>query len=259
MLDEFSTINNNNHSPKPERNQVPRDSITSNNAETDDLEKDLQAQMAALVVGLEDSPEVKREFDNVVKDIQNAADDGSFYNPAKTEEAFQKSIRKTVERMQASSDQAGSAMEQEGSDDFLGQIMKEMHNNDLPAGDDNEGLNKMLMGMMEQLTNKDILYDPMKELDNKFPAWIGQNEAKTMPEDMKRYEQQQELVQEIVGRFERKDYSDSNAADREFIVDRMQQVRLLSPLKPMSLTEHRCKPLVVLQPTLSVVWKRQTR
>ena len=78
--------------------------------------------------------------------------------------------------------------------------------------------------MMEQLTNKDILYEPMKELDDKFPAWMEKNKEKTAKDDLKRYEEQKTLVREIVGRFERKGYSDDNRQDREYIVERMQNV-----------------------------------
>jgi peroxin-19 len=41
---------------------------------------------------------------------------------------------------------------------------------------------------------------------------------------MKRYKEQQIYVREIVKRFELKTYTDENAADREYIVDRMQKV-----------------------------------
>jgi len=83
----------------------------------------------------------------------------------------------------------------------------------------------MLMGMMEQLTNKDILYEPMKELHDKFPAWMSKNRSSTAPSDLRRYEEQQRLVGDIVARFERKSYSDENVADREFIVECMQKMQ----------------------------------
>jgi peroxin-19 len=84
------------------------------------------------------------------------------------------------------------------------------------------------MGMMEQLTNKDILYEPMKELDDKFPKWMQDNKEKVAKEDLTRYEEQQTLVREITARFERQGYSDENAQDRAYIVERMQKVCLLT-------------------------------
>ena len=100
--------------------------------------------------------------------------------------------------------------------------------------------------MMEQLTNKEILYEPMKELDDKFPAWMKENEGKVDAADMKRYKEQQVYVSEIVKRFETKTYTDDNSKDREYIVERMQKVcssqfLILTYL----LTSCRCKQLAL--------------
>ena len=111
-------------------------------------------------------------------------------------------------------------------------MLKEMQASGLDSADsgggagagDEEEFSKMLMGMMEQLTNKEILYEPMKELHDKFPAWMERSRGKVGEEDWKRYEVQRGLVGEIVERFERKGYSDADAGDREFIVERMQKV-----------------------------------
>ena len=108
--------------------------------------------------------------------------------------------------------------------DILAQMLKEMEKGGFGGEGGDEDFSKMLMGMMEQLTNKEILYEPMKELDDKFPGWMEKNKGKVPEEDWKRYEEQQTLVREIVGRFEEKSYSDGNAKDREYIVERMQKV-----------------------------------
>lgn len=147
---------------------------------------------------------------------------------------FQETIRRTMERMQASGDQAtaAAAADTSSSDDFMAELLKQMAAGGLDAeggglggGDGSEEeLSKMLLGMMEQLTNKDILYEPMKELDEKFPEWMVANSDKVPEDDRKRYELQQGYVREIVAKFEEGTYSDANAADREFIVERMQKV-----------------------------------
>lgn len=145
--------------------------------------------------------------------------------------SFQETIRRTMERMQASGDQAtaAAAADTSSSDDFMAELLKQMQAGGLDgadgAGGSEEELSKMLLGMMEQLTNKDILYEPMKELDDKFPEWMTENRDKVAEEDRKRYELQQGYVREIVAKFEESTYSDSNPADREFIVERMQKVR----------------------------------
>lgn len=138
--------------------------------------------------------------------------------------SFQETIRRTMERMQTSGDQATAAAASGGADDFMSEMLKQLSSGDFnPEGGD-EDFSKMLMGMMEQLTNKDILYEPMKELHDKFPAWFEKNRESTPPEDVKRFEEQRILVGEIVAKFEESTYSDDAAADREYILDRMQKV-----------------------------------
>lgn len=157
------------------------------------------------------------------------ADPGASTSTAAGGEAsFQETIRRTMERMQASGEQAtaAAAADEAGSDDFMAELLRQMQAGGGEGGleGSDEEFSKMLMGMMEQLTNKDILYEPMKELNDKFPEWMETNREKISEEDRKRYELQQGFVREIVAKFEESSYSDSNPADREYIVDRMQKV-----------------------------------
>jgi peroxin-19 len=160
------------------------------------------------------------------------------------EDSFQETIRRTIERMQVSGEQATAAAVADDSNDILTELMKQMQTEGLDGEGNEEELSKMLLGMMEQLTNKDILYEPMKELNNKFPEWIDKNRATVPIEDMKRYEEQRKVVYEIVAKFEEKTYADSNVTDREYIVDRMQKARSFLPiLATYWLTNFRCKRL----------------
>ena len=145
------------------------------------------------------------------------------------DDSFQETIRRTMERMQTSGDQATAAATSEGSDDFMAELLKQMQAGGLEGEGSEEEFSKMLLGMMEQLTNKEILYEPMKELNDKFPDWLERNKDKISQDDLKRYEEQQLLVKEIVGKFTESTYSDDNAADREYIVDRMQKVSKPTP------------------------------
>ncbi|KAI7237715.1 hypothetical protein KC330_g2954 [Hortaea werneckii] len=144
---------------------------------------------------------------------------------------FNDTIRRTMERMQASGDAAtaastsGAAGGGGSEEDLLAQMMKELQSGGGAGGE--EDFNKMLMSMMSQLTNKEILYEPMKELDDKFPEWLRRHEdaADVEKGEMDRYKEQRRLVREIVARFERKEYRDENEEDREYIVDRMQKMQ----------------------------------
>lgn len=239
MLDEFSAtkIDAPKEAPQPLKPR-PAEALgepDASDAAANEFSKQLQDQMAALMGNIDESPEMKQEIEAMMRELGAATDPGAAADQPQvaatgrehssaSDKPFHKTIKKTMERMQASGDQATAAAKSDDSDDMLAQMLKGLQDGGLEGAGDEEGFNKMLMGMMEQLTNKDILYEPMKELHDKFPAWMTKNRNSTATDDLKRYEEQERLVGEIVGRFEQKGYSDSKADDREFIVERMQQV-----------------------------------
>lgn len=249
MLDEFSstkiTDSKSTTSAAQPGPTLPQQQPSSQDtiAEDDDFAKELQAGMAGLLGQLDSDPNMQRQFEEMMKELGAAAgSDGpalpnpTFSSPAAaasrsaatdtkqpTEASFQDTIRKTMERMQNSGETASAAAVGSADEDMLAQMLREMESGGFGAGSE-EDMNKMLMGMMEQLTNKDILYEPMKELHDKFPAWFKDNKDKTPKEDLARYQEQQKVVDEIVARFERPQYSDESSADREYIVERMQKV-----------------------------------
>jgi peroxin-19 len=142
-------------------------------------------------------------------------------------ESFNDAIQRTMERMKESGNKATeAATEDDGSDDMLAQLLKAVEAGAAGAGEDGD-LTKMFMGMMEQLSNKEMLYEPMKELDGKFEPWIKENKegGKVAVEDMERYETQAKIVKQIVLKFEEPGYTDDDAKCREYIWERMQEVR----------------------------------
>ncbi|KAK4121350.1 Pex19-domain-containing protein [Parathielavia appendiculata] len=246
MLHEFSAAKIDTKKPEEPAEPPKPAAATATEEESlldDDFAKQLQAGMAELLGDLDNSPEMQAQFESIFKELGAAASasadqasttthpprptsGSSATGPASAEASFQDTIRRTMERMQVSGEQATAAAAAEGSDDFLAELLKQMQSG---GGADGEGgeeeFSKMLMGMMEQLTNKEILYEPMKDLNDKFPEWLEKNRDKTSAEDLKRYEEQQVLVKEIVLRFEEPTYSDANTADREYILDRMQKMQ----------------------------------
>ncbi|KAF2635140.1 Pex19-domain-containing protein [Massarina eburnea CBS 473.64] len=209
----------------------------------DAFAKELQEEMERLL----GQGDMSKQFEDIMKEMGDlAGKDGPAGEPSaaaaaaaaaaassssktdasqKGEDNFQESIRRTMERMQESGDAASAAAATSGEDDILAQMLKEMESGGFGGEGNDEDFSKVLMGMMEQLTNKDILYEPMKELHDKFPKWMEDNKGKVDENDWKRYEEQHALVKEITARFERKGYSDDNAQDREYIVERMQKMQ----------------------------------
>ncbi|KAF2161616.1 hypothetical protein M409DRAFT_28010 [Zasmidium cellare ATCC 36951] len=225
----------------------------------EDFAKQLQSGMTSLISELDSNPEMQQEFEKMMQELIAAgaagtdqqagehlkqaaeavpkaptADESSKPKTAAASskkgsaggDDFQDTIRRTMQRMQASDSGATAASTApQSEEDVLAQMMKELTEGGGGMGGGGEDFNAMLMSMMAHLTNKEILYEPMKELSDKFPAWLEKNREKTPKDELERYEKQRQLVGEIVARFEKRGYSDDNEEDREYIVERMQEMQ----------------------------------
>ncbi|TGZ80438.1 Pex19 protein [Ascodesmis nigricans] len=202
--------------------------------------KQLQAGMADLLSDMGDNDEMQAQFNALAKELNDAMASGtpepstapktgsssqSKPAPAAAPDAndFQAQIKAAMDRMKNSETNVNAAVQDAESDDFLAEILKQMQSG-AGAGSD-EDFSGMLVNMMEQLTSKEILYEPMKELSDKYPEWLAKNSGKEKEEDMKRYREQYTVVKEIVDKFEERTYKDDNEADREYIVERMQKMQ----------------------------------
>ena len=140
-------------------------------------------------------------------------------------ESFNDAIQRTINRMKDSGDKATAAAAEDDTDDLVAQLLKAVEAGASGGGDDGD-LSKMFMGMMEQLSNKEMLYEPMKELDDKFGPWLEKNKGsdKVSAEDMARFEKQAGIVKEIVKKFEEPGYTDKDSKCRDYVWERMQEV-----------------------------------
>jgi len=55
----------------------------------------------------------------------------------------------------------------------------------------------MMDKMMRHILSKDILYQPMKEVGEKYPQWLTENRSSLSDEDIERYTKQQALIMEL--------------------------------------------------------------
>ncbi|GAA5983093.1 hypothetical protein JCM11641_004910 [Rhodosporidiobolus odoratus] len=123
--------------------------------------------------------------------------------------SFQDVIAASMSKMRDSSTTADAAAESsrtagQGGDagmaTMLAQLagMPDLGNMD---GSD-EGMQGMLDEMMQQLMSRDMLYDPLKELSDKYPAYLAEHASSLPPGDLERYNKQNDIVCAIVEKFE---------------------------------------------------------
>lgn len=123
------------------------------------------------------------------------------------EESFQDRIRQTMDKMKEG--QSSLKSSDGGGNPDLEALLSSLGNVGGEGEDENE-LQGLLETMMSQLMSKEVLYEPLKEMHEKFPSYLTENENKLSQEDKNRYKKQQEIVSQIITIFETKDYSEED-------------------------------------------------
>jgi len=92
-----------------------------------------------------------------------------------------------------------------------------------PPPVDGERLQGVLEGMMG-LIGKEVLYEPLKELYNKFPGYLSERSGVISPEDKKRFEAQILCIKQLLDVFEAEDYRNEDSTARGKIVELMSEL-----------------------------------
>lgn len=102
------------------------------------------------------------------------------------------------------------------------------HNDDVDGSSDflpdNVDPDAFMEGMMEQLLSKELMYEPMKQVTDKFPAWLQQHKATLSLEEWEQRHTQYKVFQELVQVYE-SDSGDGNNNKTERLMELMQQVQ----------------------------------
>ena len=76
--------------------------------------------------------------------------------------------------------------------EMYGKMMEQFQN----MGESPE-MQAMMDRMMRHILSKDILYQPMEEVGEKYPQWLAENRSSLSDEDVQRYTKQQALIMEL--------------------------------------------------------------
>ncbi|KAI8366962.1 Pex19 protein [Choanephora cucurbitarum] len=184
---------------------------------SDDFAKQLAANMEQLMgqMGTDENDEMKQAFEKVWSSLDNKED------PSETPRSFQETIGKTMNKLKDSSKEIDSSMADASEDAFMAELMKQME-----SMADNGEFEGVLEGMMSQLMSKDLLYEPMKDLSQKYPAWL-ETHATIEKAELERYRQQYTICQQIVAKYEASDFDEKNEAQSKEIMDLMTKMQEL--------------------------------
>ncbi|KAF5291747.1 hypothetical protein FQA39_LY14235 [Lamprigera yunnana] len=66
-----------------------------------------------------------------------------------------------------------------------------------------------MQGMMQSLLSKEVLYPSLKDISNKYPAWLEANSNSLSKEDKQKYKKQYELMIEVCEQLEKESDNDT--------------------------------------------------
>ncbi|KAJ3168726.1 Peroxisome chaperone and import receptor [Geranomyces variabilis] len=143
--------------------------------------------------------------------------------------SFQDTVAQTMRKLRTSSDKVEQQVADDAkmssltggmSEEAMEAMMKELEGM-MSSGD----FDNALGGMMEQLMSKELLYEPMKDLASKYPAWLKTNEHKLSSEDIDRYKRQHGYVSEIVRIYDESSTSEATDEEQIRVAQLMQQMQ----------------------------------
>ncbi|KAJ2064510.1 Peroxisome chaperone and import receptor [Coemansia sp. S146] len=177
------------------------------------LLKDPSALSGATEAGAE-SDEMKTALDQLLKQMTSLQSDlgtnSSTTAPAPASVAdakkpslepsssFQNKIKATMDKLKESADraEADSSQGRGGDMGMMDELMRQMDQ----MGDDSQ-LDSLVDDVISQLMSKDVLQQPLRELDQEYPKYLEKNKDTLSAEDRERYEKQHSYVKQILAMF----------------------------------------------------------
>ncbi|KAG0019894.1 Peroxisome chaperone and import receptor [Entomortierella chlamydospora] len=183
----------------------------------DEFTKSLASGMEELMKEMNGNPELKESFEEIFRGLDVNGKAPAATAAGADSKSFQDRIARTMDKLKDSSDQVEAQVAEESEEALMAEMMRQMEG--MAEGGD---FQNVLEGMMEQLMSKDILYEPMLDLKQKYPDWLANNKEKLSAEEYARYEKQYGYVKQIVEFFDRPDFDDKSDAQAKSIIDLMQ-------------------------------------
>ncbi|UZJ52883.1 hypothetical protein CBS101457_002203 [Exobasidium rhododendri] len=134
---------------------------------------------------------------------------------------FQDAIKNTMSRLRESDASASTSTGEAGDGMDLEKLMAALGNGG-EGMEGEEGIAKMLESMMGELMSKDVLYEPLKELKDKYPGYLANPPTLLSSEDRTRYEVQFRIVSEVIALFDDKKFDNGSEVEKSALKTRVQ-------------------------------------
>ncbi|KAI5957089.1 PEX19 [Candida jiufengensis] len=199
-------------------------------SKTDPLNEDFQNSISELIKDMKiEDPETQKQFETLVKQFET-----NHREEVETQESkpanFEYVMKETMERLRKSGEDIDSKIKNDSMgtnpEDLLTQLLAGMGGDSALGGGDMD-MSKLLVDMLEQLSSKEVLYEPIKDLNKKFPQYLKDNKEKLEPKKYENYNNQYEITNDILKIFDSSDYNDSNKQQRDQINSMLESLQEL--------------------------------
>ena len=217
--------------------------------------KDLQSEFANLLKeragaggdGSAADQEAIDSFNNLINALGKSSAKESGADAASDEKAedpdFKNVIADTLGRLKESGSKIDSTLQEEkdagASDDLLSQLLGQLvdgagapgSNGGASANGENidfneDGMDNAILNILNQMSSKEVLYEPMVEMKTDFAQWFAEHEQEDEHQaKLDVYRKQRALVEELVAVYEREDYE--NALFRDEVTNILDELEAL--------------------------------
>ncbi|KAG7805760.1 hypothetical protein KL921_005292 [Ogataea angusta] len=179
-------------------------------------------------IGAQD-PDLSKNLGSFLDDIGKQNSSSSSPQPA-TKNNFQDVISETINRLKESGEQVDQSIkEEDGNDELITSLLKSLDLNlDLKGLDGQKGgvedVGNLLVEMLDRLSSKNVLYEPLNDLCQKFPTWLD-NPENQQDENYAKYQQQYAVIKQIISTFDLPDHEDKK--NRDIINTKLEELQEL--------------------------------
>ncbi|KAL8024685.1 putative pex19 protein [Plasmopara halstedii] len=191
-----------------EMSNVLKEADTTTAATQEREDNKLEENMAKI---LEDSqnPEFQKVLEQAFRELgtnEDAENIEQLLGSLKTENLPDESddvhvgVAKTLQNMAKVAEEmegVGTAQVEAMGENMMAEMMKKFEE----MGDKSD-FQELVDGMMQQLLSKDVMYDPMKQICERYPEWLADKEMLLEKKDYERYGKQYQYFQRIVATYE---------------------------------------------------------
>lgn len=214
LLDEFDE-----QVPPAPASESDGNTTATKNASTHPLNDEFTHNIEELIKDLNiEDPDAKVQFEQLVKQFEDTHKDDA--KKLQDPQNFDSVMKDTMERLKKSGDTIDEQLKNDPSggnpEDMLSQLMAGLGG----AGGDDLDMSKLLADMLEQLSSKEVLYEPIKDLNDKFPDYLKESKGTISDDDHEKYTKQYEITNQILAVFNAPDY-DNESREKSDQVNRL--------------------------------------